>query len=152
MTLTRRRLLARAAPVAAVSAALPLVGAGPAFAATGTGSITLVTPFRLQDSRTMEPDKYGTSARDSLADGRLAGYAGALLNVTVTDTEGTGFFRLGAAFVDPPPTSNINWWGPGQTLANLAAIQVTSLGGFVVQGGGSGRAHLIIDVVGLIGA
>ena len=152
MTLTRRRLLSCAAPVAVTSAAFPVLGTGAALAATAGGVVTLVTPFRLQDSRTMEPDKYDTSARDSLADARLAGRAGVLLNITVTETEGAGYFRLGAGFVDPPPTSNINWWGAGQTLANMAAVEVTALGGFVVQGGGNGRAHLIIDVMGFIGS
>lgn len=147
MTISRRHPLAVAAP----AAALPLLGSGPASAAVAGGPITFVSPFRLQDSRTMEPDKYDTSARDGLADARLAGHAGALLNVTVTDTEGSGFFRLAGAYADPPTTSSINWWGPGQTLANLAAVELTAAGGFVIQGGGNGRAHLLIDVVALIG-
>jgi len=113
--------------------------------------LTLVTPFRLQDSRTMEPSKYDTTARDGLADPSLAGHQAVVLNVTVTETEGSGFFRLADAFQDPPATSNINWWGTGQTLANLAIVPLTALGGFVVQGGGNGRAHLIIDVVGHVG-
>lgn len=147
MPITRRHLLAAAAPAAAV----PFLAPAGALAASTGGTITFVTPFRLQDSRTMEPDKYDTSARDGLAHEALAGHAGALLNVTVTETEGSGFFRLAAAFADPPTTSTVNWWGPGQTLANLAAVELGAGGGFVVQGGGNGRAHLIIDVVALVG-
>ena len=149
---TRRRLLGRIAPATALAVAVPsLVSSSAALALPGAGALTLITPFRLQDSRTMEPGKYDTSARDSLADPVLAGHLGALLNVTITQTEGAGFFRLGDAFQDPPQTSNINWWGPGQTLANLAVVSLTALGGFTIQGGGTGRAHLIIDVLGYTG-
>lgn len=146
---TRRRLIA-AAPVSAVAA-----GAGLAFApadasAAAAGALELIIPFRLQDSRINEPDKYDTSARDSLAVDGLAGKSGVILNVTVTETEGAGFFRIGEEFEDPPATSNINWYTDGQTLANMAIVSTPSGTGISVQGGGAGRAHLIIDVVGYI--
>ncbi len=148
---TRRHLLTHLAPATAVGAvALPLL-ASPTTALAAPGPVSLVAPFRLQDSRTMETDKYDTTARDSLGHPSLAGHQGALLNVTVTETEGAGFFRLADTFQDPPATSNINWWGNGQTLANLAVVTVTALGGFVIQGGGYGRTHLIIDVIGYVG-
>ena len=78
----------------------------------------------------------------------LEGKRGVVLNVTVTATEGFGFFRIGEDFQDPPTTSNINWYTDGQTLANMAMVSTTS--GIAVQGGGSGLAHLIIDVLGYI--
>ena len=96
----------------------------------------------------MEPDKYDTSARDSLFVDGLAGNNGVILNVTVTQTEGSGFFRIADGFEDPPTTSNINWYTDGQKVANMAIVKTTS--GIAVQGGGSGRAHLIIDVLGFI--
>jgi len=153
MTASRRHVLTRLAPAAAAGgiAAIPLLASSPAALAATGGTITLVSPFRLTDSRINEPGKYDSTARDGLADPALAGHQGAVLNVTVTETEGFGFFRIGNAFVEPPPTSNINWSADGQTLANLALVELDALGGFVVQGGGNGRAHLIIDVIGFIG-
>ena len=144
--LTRRSLLAAAPGVAAGVALTPT----PVVAAVAAGTIELIVPFRLQDSRTREPDKYDTSARDSLAVPGSAGKSGVILNVTVTDTEGAGFFRVGDDFVDPPATSNVNWYGDGQTVANMAIVSTPSGTGIAVQGGGSGRAHLIIDVLGFI--
>lgn len=150
MRSSRRAILTCLAPATVASVfALPMLASSRAAAAPGP--VTLTPPFRLLDSRIHEPDKYDSSARDGLAHLSLAGHEGAVLNVTVTETEGAGFFRLAAEFEDPPATSNVNWWGPGQTLANMAMITVTPTGGFVVQGGGSGRAHLIIDVLGYIG-
>ncbi len=144
--ISRRRLIAATSATGLAGAALAAAPA-PAMAAT-TGAIELIAPFRLQDSRTMEPDKYGTSARDSLFVDGLAGKNGVILNVTVTETEGFGFFRIADAFQDPPTTSNINWYTDGQTVANMAMVKTTS--GISVQGGGAGRAHLIIDVLGFI--
>ena len=71
------------------------------------------------------------------------------VDVTVTQTEGSGFFRVAREFQDPPTTSSINWYTDGQKLANMAMVKTTS--GITVQGGGAGRAHLIIDVLGFIG-
>lgn len=147
----RRELLAKFAPAIAVGAAAPLA-LSPLSALAGTGALgalTLIDPTRIQDSRTMEEGKYFWGSRDGLFHEVLSGARAALLNVTVTDTEGAGWLRLGPEFQDPPRTSNINWWADGQTLANLAIVQLTELGGFKVQGGGTGAAHLIIDVLGV---
>lgn len=148
-TISRRHLIAASSATGLAGVALT-VGPTPALAATA-GGIELVTPFRLQDSRTMEPDKYDTTARDSLFVAGLAGKNGVIVNVTVTETEGFGFFRIADGFQDDPTTSNINWFANGQTLANMAIVKVTPPAtGITVQGGGAGRAHLIIDVIGFI--
>jgi len=145
---TRRRLIA-AAPATGLGAALVL-RPNPAAAAVA-GLVELVPPFRLQDSRINEPDKYDTSAQDSLAVPDLAGKSGVILNVTVTETEGAGFFRIAEAFEAVPTTSNINWFGDDQTIANMAMVMVTPPAtGITVQGGGDGRAHLVIDVLGFV--
>jgi hypothetical protein len=151
MSLFTRRSFIAAAPASglAVGAAMTL-GPRPAVAAVA-GVVQLVTPFRLQDSRTMEPDKYDTSAQDTLTVPGLLGNSGVILNVTVTETEGAGFFRVADAFESVPSTSNINWYEDGQTLANMAIVQVpVTQSGIAVQGGGAGRAHLVIDVLGFV--
>ncbi len=148
-TISRRRLIA-AAPASGLAGAALAMGPAPALAATA-GTIELVAPFRIQDSRTMEPDKYDTTAQDSIAVPGLAGKNGVILNVTVTETEGSGFFRVAEDFQAVPTTSNINWYAAGQTLANMAMVKITPpKAGINIQGGGSGRAHLIIDVLGFI--
>ena len=73
---------------------------------------------------------------------------GILYNLTVTETEGAGFVRLGRDQVNPPPTSNVNWFATGQTLANFALVNVG--GGVIVQVGGNGRTHIVLDVLGFV--
>lgn len=149
--ITRRRLITASTATGLAGAALAAAPTPTATAAAGTGVVELITPFRLQDSRTMEPDKYGTAARDNLFVDGLAGKSGVILNVTVTATEGSGFFRIGDGFEDPPTTSNINWYTDNQKVANMAMVKIAPPGtGISVQGGGDGRAHLIIDVIGYI--
>ena len=144
----RRRLLTAAAPIAAATALVGL--AGPA-GAQGTGALTLIEPVRFLDSRVQEPDKYGPGANDNVLVPGLAGHAGALINLTVTETEGAGFFRIARTAVIPPPTSNINWWGSDQTLANLAVVDTGGASGVNILSGGLGRAHLILDLLGYVG-
>ncbi len=147
---TRRRFIA-AAPASGLAAGAALtVGPNPVSAAV-SGVVELITPFRLQDSRVNEPDKYDTTAQDSLAVPGIAGRSGVILNVTVTETEGAGFFRIADGFEPVPTTSNINWYGDDQTLANMAIVMVAApANGIAVQGGGNGRAHLVIDVLGFV--
>ncbi len=148
-TISRRSLIA-AAPASGIAVAAVALAPQSAMAAV-PGTVELITPFRLQDSRINEPDKYDTSARDGLAVPGIVGKHGVILNVTVTDTEGWGFFRIGEGFEDEPTTSNINWYTDGQTVANMAIVMITPpSGGIDVQGGGNGRAHLIIDVMGFV--
>lgn len=147
--ITRRRLIAAAPATGIVGASLALHPTA-AFAAS-TGALELIVPMRIQDSRTMEPDKYDTSAEDTLAVPGLAGKSGVIVNVTVTETEGAGFFRVAEDIEPAPTTSNINWYADGQTVANLAIVKITPpMAGIAIQGGGNGRAHLIIDVLGFV--
>jgi hypothetical protein len=147
-TIDRRHLLAASVPVLAASALVGL--AGPASAASA-GTLTLIEPVRFLDSRVQEPEKYGPGANDNVAVPGLAGHAGAVINATVTETEGAGFFRFARTAVIPPPTSNINWWASGQTLANLAVVFTNGSGGISIVSGGLGRAHLVLDLIGYVG-
>jgi hypothetical protein len=143
----RRHLLAASVPLAAGA----LIGlAAPAGAQTA-GTLTLIEPVRFLDSRVQEPDKYGPGANDNVAVPGLAGHIGALINVTVTETEDAGFFRIARTPVIPPPTSNINWWASDQTLANLAVVYTAGDSGVNILSGGVGRAHLILDLLGYVG-
>ena len=148
--ISRRHLIAAAPATGLAAGAALALGPGTAGAA-GTGAVELIAPFRLQDSRVNEPDKYDTTAQDSLAVPGIAGKCGVILNVTVTETEGAGFFKIADGFEATPTTSNINWYADGQTLANMAIVMVSSPAtGITVQGGGDGRAHLVLDVLGFV--
>ena len=150
MTSISRRALIAAAPATGWAGAALALHPNAASAAT-SGTVELISPIRIQDSRVSEPDKYDTTAQDSIAVPGLAGKSGVIVNVTVTETEGAGFFRVAEDFEAVPSTSNINWYGDGQTVANLAMVKITPpIAGISIQGGGDGRAHLIIDVLGFI--
>jgi hypothetical protein len=144
----RRKLLTASVPLAAAGAFIAL--AAPAGAQTA-GTLTLIEPLRFLDSRVQEPDKYGPGANDNVVVPGLENHTGALLNITVTETEGAGFFRIARTAVIPPPTSNINWWASGQTLANLAVVYTAGDPGVNILSGGLGRAHLILDLLGYVG-
>lgn len=130
----------------------------------------LPTPVRVYDSRTGtgpaatgDGKIAGGSIREvSLSVGFAAGAEvepffarppadGVLLNLTVTETVGAGFLAVySSALSTPPGTSNINWSGSDQNLANatVSAIDGESVN---VQAGGGGSTHFIIDVLGVYG-
>ena len=151
MPLSRRSFVAAAG--SAVGATGLIVATAPQSAlAAMSGTIVLVPSQRILDSRVEEPTKYGSGAVGTIAVPGIDPYHGVIVNLTVTETEGSGFVTLGKAPVHPPTTSNINWSGPGITLANLAIVNTgTNAGGIVIQMEGGGAAHLIIDLVAFIG-
>jgi len=178
---TSRRHLFRVAGVAAGAVAggglLGVLRAGPAgavHAPQGTGPFEIFNnPLRQYDSR------LATSPMGQSAPGKLVGGAAGssrtiafpvsnpplmtptavdedivalLVNVTVTETEGTGFLVIHPTGVARPNTSIINWWGPGQIHANQVvtavagpAFGVKSADVFVSPGA---SCHLILDVYG----
>jgi hypothetical protein len=70
------------------------------------------------------------------------------LNVIVTQPTAPGFLTLYPLGVSPPLASTINY-GPGQTRANNAIVQLGADGSIAVTcGQSSGATHFIIDVVG----
>ena len=78
-------------------------------------------------------------------------FAGALVNVTAVDTDGSGFLAVGnPGFFGTRTTSNINWTTAGQTLANLAVTKLHE-GHLTVFAGGGGSAHIVVDLMALIG-
>jgi hypothetical protein len=152
-SLTRRTLLG-AAPVALAGAAV--VGRAPtaqAIDVTG-GTLALVAPFRLFDSRQSGTgEKYAVGGSDEITVPDLASVHGVVLNVTITDTEGQGFVRVADKIVWPPPTSTINWYATGQTLANFAIVRTTAGSSkvtFQLGGTTGGKLHIVLDVIGYI--
>ena len=162
---SRRRLVISAGGAAALAPfAATLAGApAPAAAAPGvTGPLVVLrSPERLFDSRITPPSLGGgklavgnsvavTVTTDLPANQFLAA---AFINVTVTETEGSGYLVVRpsdlSGEVPLPSTSNINWSTAGQTLANLV---LSAIGGEnaveVHAGGGGGRTHVVVDLQG----
>jgi hypothetical protein len=140
----------------------PMVFARTAGAATDpTGPLTVLnTPVRLYDSRVdMTPLggaklETGSSVIVTASAGESGILMAAFVNVTVTQTEGRGFLRLTAADSSgeqpAAETSNINWLSAGLTIGNMALTAVGSENGIDVFAGGSGRTHVIVDLMGYI--
>lgn len=127
----------------------------------------LPTPIRLHDSRNPHPGGPAFNGRLTSGGQRNIGtefddageptelivgfYSGALVNLTVVDTVGSGFMTVGNPGLDGrPPTSNVNWTTTGQTLANLAVVRLFESALSVFAGGG-GSAHIVVDLLALIG-
>jgi len=153
---SRRKLfggLGGAAAVAAVSQ-IPARGAA---AATPGATIQLVTPpERIADTRTEGTGKVSAAHPLDMFVGGLIGdgVVGALLNITITETEGSGFLVLRpsdlSGEVPFPPTSNINWWTSGITIGNAALVGVGGENAIEVACRGAGRTHFIIDLQGYV--
>jgi hypothetical protein len=153
--LSRRGLFGALTGVVGAAVLGEAVSAAPAGATAGIATpIQLLTPpMRIQDTRDGGTKLAGGSTLQVFVPGLIGqGIVGAFLNVTITETEGAGFLRVDAANATATnATSNVNWWGPGLTLANLVAVPAEGTRGIVVTAGGAGRTHVVIDLVGLLG-
>lgn len=127
----------------------------------------LPTPIRLHDSRNPHPGgplftgRLASGAARTISTERddagepteliVGFYTGALVNLTIVDTAGSGFMTVGnPSPTGRPTTSNVNWTTDGQTLANLAVVRLHESNLSVFAGGG-GSAHIVVDLLALIG-
>lgn len=165
---TRRRLIAGAGTASASAA---LLGSSPAIAQSAAlppgGQVVPIFPVRIYDSRTdttllpffgrrkfESGDSFAIGVADAYASSP-SGYAIAILgNVTVTETEGSGYLVVwpgDATGEGPAPVhSNINWWQSGITMANSFLCKVGAENSIVVGCRGGGRTHVVIDAFGYI--
>lgn len=117
----------------------------------------LATPVRIYDSRPgydpagVQKGKI-TGGGERVIDATVGGavptaVASAVeVNVTVTDTEGTGWLSLFSNAIAWPGTSTINWFLPSMMIANGATVAVDGVAKFKVRS--SGTTHFLIDVTG----
>lgn len=101
---------------------------------------------------------YSTSGGVGVSDGSpipaSTGIMAVTYNLTVVATLSTGYLMVGPGG-SVPTSSHINWFGPGQVLANAGAVQIYP-GEFgdvqtieVRAGGPAGSStHFIVDVTG----
>jgi len=117
----------------------------------------LAAPVRIYDSRPGNTPlgvvKGKTTAGgervidSTIGAGVPAGVASAVeVNVTVTDTDTTGWLALFANGVAWPGTSTINWSATGTIVANSVTVAVDALARFKVRA--AGATHFVCDVTG----
>jgi hypothetical protein len=73
------------------------------------------------------------------------------VNLTVTQTVGSGYLALFPGDSAWPGTSSVNWFGPNQDLSNNAFVFIPPEDGVIVVRGGGGagsRAQFVIDTIG----
>lgn len=110
-------------------------------------------PFAGSDPRVLDTrnggGKVGNNGEILVALGN-SGVRGALLNVTVTDTEGLGFAAVFDASINYPGNSSVNWAAPGATVANGVVSAVAANGRVKIRVGGTpdAAAHIIVDRLG----
>lgn len=129
------------------------------FSLSGTEGYSQVAPFRLLDTR----DGYGPVLPNQPVHLTVAGTDGGglpatgitavALNVTATDTHGTGNVTVYPDGQGVPTASNLNFT-PGQTVANAVIVPVGSDGAIDLDLNGTtvGPADLIVDVSGYFSA
>ena len=152
-----RRKLIGAGGVAALA---PIVAMSDRAQAIPLGSpiVVLAQPVRVFDSRTALVALGGGKITSGNSIGVSVGGitddqshpAAVFVNVTVTDTEGSGYLVVRASDLSGlhplPPTSNVNWSASGQTVANLVITPVGGENTLEVHAGGDGLTHFIVDV------
>lgn len=123
-------------------------GAPGADAAAEPAGVHVPAPVRSFDSRAAGFGRVvaaGETVRVPVAD---AG-AGALLTVTATGTEATGYLTAYPCDTALPPSSNLNIRA-GADVANFAVLQPGATGEVCVYA--SSPTHVIVDVMGALGA
>ncbi len=146
------------------SPALTRRAAAAAPASTYGPLVVLRTPLRVFDSRT-EPVAIGGGrlvSGQSVAVTVSAAFAdipsgfahSVFVNCTITQTLGSGYLVIRGSDLTGelplPSTSNINWTGPGQTLANLVLSEVGGESALEVHCAGGGSTQFIVDVQGYV--
>ena len=154
---SRRSFLRRGGLVAAggvaATAATTVLAASP----VGAGTLTSVPaylpagPVRVYDSRTASGKLFPQQERN-LQTGFLPEdlIIGVTHNLTVTQTEGAGgWLAMFPGDIDWPGTSSVNWFGPGQELANNAFLRIPESGFVTIRCGGQGPTQFVIDIMGI---
>ena len=101
---------------------------------------------RILDTRT-DGGKLAPNAPRTIALG-FPGARGAVLNVTLTLTEGaSGWVAAFPANITWPGNSSVNWAAPNATIANGVITAIDSLGQITLQAF-QGRTHVIVDRIG----
>lgn len=122
---------------------------GPTSPSSEVGLFVPVDPVRILDTR--DPGQIGKLWPGWVVEGAVPGAGAtnggsAVVNLTGVEARGPGFLTVAAARRSLPPTSNVNFTGPGQVVPNHAVTPITAGQGFQVFA--SGGSHVIVDYMG----
>lgn len=153
--LNRRNMIGAGLGVLGGAAALSALAASPAQADAVNAVYTGITPERVADSRIA----LGTPGTKILSgqtrtidfsefDLPVVTLISVVINLTVTQTVGNAWLRLWDGGT-PPITSNINWWGSGQTYGNMSIVGLSTDNEMSVFCGDRNAAtHFVVDLLG----
>lgn len=115
------------------------------------GFVPVDPPTRPLDTRQAgQGPKLAPGAPRTVDLGLPAGARGAVLNLTITNTESSfGFVSVYRAGIDWPGNSSINWSSAGLTAANAVITAVDGQGRIAVRAG-EAATDAVIDVVGYL--
>jgi CHRD domain len=127
-------------------------------AASPQATVFLPVPARAYDSRTaggkleagetrIIPLATGKDSNGTLLPAVPAGATAAIVNLTITDTEGAGFVKMYSAAIPEPATSSINWSESNQNLAVSTPVGVDATANVKITGGVN-ATNVVIDVIG----
>jgi hypothetical protein len=128
---------------------------------SGAGEVNLLSePVRAYDSRATTAGKLvadtarvidlstGLNGSNASVPAVPAGARAALITLTVTQTNGSGWLKAySSALTTPPATSTINWTEPNSDIATSTTLAVDGSGKIALLAGLNGT-HVIVDVVG----
>jgi hypothetical protein len=100
---------------------------------------------RVLDTR-VTGGKFEANEERTLALG-FPGARGAVLNLTVTETEGGGFAAVFRGDIEWPGNSTLNWSQTGQILSNGVITDVDASGQITIRAGAN-RTHVVVDRIG----
>jgi hypothetical protein len=103
---------------------------------------------RVLDTRTTG-GKLGPDEERIISLGVPGSVNGAVINLTITETEGAGFVAVFPADVAYPGNSSINWSAPNENIANGVITAVDPTGKVKIRGGVN-PTHVVIDVLGAL--
>jgi hypothetical protein len=94
--------------------------------------------------------KLGVNEERTIVLGTPASASAAVINLTITNTEGAGgFVAVFRADVPWPGNSSINWSSAGQDVAN-GVVTATDVAGAIKIRAGGNRTDVVIDVQGYL--
>lgn len=150
---SRRQLLRTAGAAGLAAFGASAVIADPASAAELTAILAPIGPVRVYDTR-VEGGRMLVDEQRTLIGTAMPDELAHLYNVTVTETDGSaGFLTVFPGDVEWPGTSSVNWFGPGQTLANSAYTELGAAEQTIRlrAGGPAGSStHVVLDLMAVL--
>ena len=110
----------------------------------------LASPARVYNSKTSGGRLAGGHSRTiSLASHLPTGAAGAIVNLSLTDTVTSGELKIHAAGT-AAPSATITWFGTGQALTNQVMTAIGLNRSITISAGGTHSTQFTVDLIGYL--